>query len=214
MKKLLLLGCALLGIGSASAAFNDFFTVTYEGEPVEDGQTIICNTLLDGLDFEDNYSADVEFMSLEGDQLLLISVNPDIEDPAYDGDAWGLPQVCEGGNEGNCYSGQEYYFAEISDSTPYIWMIEATGVELGANPVYIVNAMVAYGDQEDYEIDPESVMTFKIKYDKNDAAVEGIAADSNEAPVYYNLLGKRVNNPSNGVFIVKQGKKVTKQLFR
>ena len=49
----------------------------------------------------------------------------------------------------------------------------------------------------------------------DEGGVEGVAADLEEnAPVeYYNLQGMRVANPSNGLFIVKQGKKATKQVF-
>lgn len=38
--------------------------------------------------------------------------------------------------------------------------------------------------------------------------------DENVAPVYYNLQGVRVDNPSNGMFIVVRGSKVTKELVR
>ncbi len=42
------------------------------------------------------------------------------------------------------------------------------------------------------------------------AGVEGIEADNNTEAVYYNLQGVRVNNPENGLYIVKQGNKVSK----
>lgn len=42
-------------------------------------------------------------------------------------------------------------------------------------------------------------------------SIVGIGADSNDAPVeYFNLNGLRVENPSNGIFIRRQGDKVTK----
>ena len=40
--------------------------------------------------------------------------------------------------------------------------------------------------------------------------VEGIAADANAPVEYYNLQGVKVENPSNGIFIRKQGSKTTK----
>lgn len=55
------------------------------------------------------------------------------------------------------------------------------------------------------------------KYDEA-AGVQGVAADMDadaNAPVeYYNLQGIRVANPENGLYIVKQGKKVSKQVIR
>lgn len=50
-----------------------------------------------------------------------------------------------------------------------------------------------------------------------DAGVDAVAADSDNsnAPVeYFNLQGIRVNNPSNGIFIRRQGSKVTKELIK
>lgn len=50
-----------------------------------------------------------------------------------------------------------------------------------------------------------------------DGPTSGILSveSAEEAPaVYYNLNGVRVDNPSNGIYIVKQGSKVTKQVIR
>lgn len=48
----------------------------------------------------------------------------------------------------------------------------------------------------------------------DESGVDAIAPDASEVPVeYYNLLGVRVANPSNGVFIKKQGNKVTKVIL-
>ena len=43
--------------------------------------------------------------------------------------------------------------------------------------------------------------------------MESIAADENEAPVYYNLQGVRVANPESGLYIVVKGSKVSKVVF-
>ncbi len=45
-------------------------------------------------------------------------------------------------------------------------------------------------------------------------AVENIEVSENAPAVYYNLQGVQVENPANGLFIVKQGKKVTKQYIK
>ena len=46
------------------------------------------------------------------------------------------------------------------------------------------------------------------------AAVKNITIDTNVPVEYYNLNGVRVDNPSNGIFIVKKGNKVSKQVIR
>ena len=38
--------------------------------------------------------------------------------------------------------------------------------------------------------------------------------DENVAPVYYKLQGVRVDNPQNGLYIVKRGNEVAKQIIR
>lgn len=56
----------------------------------------------------------------------------------------------------------------------------------------------------------EYLFGFNPRYVKTaDAAVEMIGSDS-VAPVYYNLQGISVENPTNGVFIMRVGNKVTK----
>ena len=48
-----------------------------------------------------------------------------------------------------------------------------------------------------------------------DAGVDGIESDNLNAPVeYFNLQGVKVANPANGLYIVRQGNKVTKQVIR
>lgn len=46
------------------------------------------------------------------------------------------------------------------------------------------------------------------------SGVSGIEADENAPVEYYNLQGVRVANPENGIFIRRQGKKVTKVMMK
>lgn len=49
---------------------------------------------------------------------------------------------------------------------------------------------------------------------ENSGVESAIATEVEAAPVYYNLQGVRVANPSNGIFIVKKGNKTSKQVIR
>ncbi len=40
------------------------------------------------------------------------------------------------------------------------------------------------------------------------------ASDENQTPEYYNLFGRRINNPSGGIYIVRRGNKVSKEYIR
>lgn len=51
-------------------------------------------------------------------------------------------------------------------------------------------------------------------YSGDPAGVAAIEAADEAAVEYYNLQGVRVANPENGIFIVKQGSKVTKKVIR
>lgn len=53
-----------------------------------------------------------------------------------------------------------------------------------------------------------------VTFTAGDAGVEGIAADLNAPAVYYNLQGQKVNNPSKGLYIIKQGNKTVKAIVR
>jgi hypothetical protein len=46
------------------------------------------------------------------------------------------------------------------------------------------------------------------------SGVENIEAEEAVAPVYYNLQGVKVANPSNGIYIVKRGAKVAKEFVK
>lgn len=57
---------------------------------------------------------------------------------------------------------------------------------------------------------------FRLYYKSAKAGVEAVAADSDALlpPVYYNLQGIRVANPTPGIYIVRRGNSVSKELIR
>ncbi len=54
----------------------------------------------------------------------------------------------------------------------------------------------------------------KVYAAEGGSSVAEIAADENAPVEYYNLQGVRVANPENGLYIVKQGSKVTKRIIK
>lgn len=54
----------------------------------------------------------------------------------------------------------------------------------------------------------------KVYAAEGGSGVAGIEADENAPVEYYNLQGIRVANPENGLYIVKQGNKVTKRVIK
>ncbi|MDE6283711.1 MAG: starch-binding protein [Muribaculaceae bacterium] len=53
-----------------------------------------------------------------------------------------------------------------------------------------------------------------VKAEAGSSAVEEIVVDSEATPVYYNLMGIRVDQPTPGLYIVVRGNKVTKEFVR
>lgn len=47
-----------------------------------------------------------------------------------------------------------------------------------------------------------------------EAGIDSVIAEENAAPVYYNLHGVKVANPENGIYVVRQGNKVSKILVK
>ena len=59
-----------------------------------------------------------------------------------------------------------------------------------------------------------NLVDMTLKFDGT-TGVESISIEDSTAPVeYFNLQGVRVENPENGLYIVRQGNKVSKQLIR
>ena len=86
--------------------------------------------------------------------------------------------------------------------------------EVSVVPVSKLNGYTAPADGKALNVVSE--MPALVKIDRTGGIGDIVADDviSNEAPVYYNLQGVQVNNPSKGIYIVRTGKKVTKQVIR
>ena len=55
--------------------------------------------------------------------------------------------------------------------------------------------------------------SISIKKAEDDGVEDGLIDENVATPIYYNLMGVPVQNPTNGVFIKKAGKKVSKIVF-
>ncbi len=61
----------------------------------------------------------------------------------------------------------------------------------------------------------ETGATFALYNDPDAAGIDDITVDNNNAPAeYFNLQGVKVANPENGLYIIRQGNTVTKQVIR
>lgn len=97
---------------------------------------------------------------------------------------------------------------EIDMQTEF--MVTAFGTAASCNELRLIDEFTMTLQMDDEEI----VLTFYIDQAGVDAAVEGIEAESNAAPVYYDLQGRMIENPSKGLYIVKKGNTVTKEFVK
>jgi hypothetical protein len=81
--------------------------------------------------------------------------------------------------------------------------------ELTGNTLLLIKAVDSTSGEE------SGVTGFYFSAEGTITGVEGVAADAIAAPVeYFNLQGQRVANPTQGIFIRRQGNKVTKVVVR
>ncbi len=98
---------------------------------------------------------------------------------------------------------KEYYKAAATDLLEPGKSVTLTTAGT-ANLKYKLNVETKYT----FTFDPA---TGKLSVDTGISAIDGIDADASEAPVYYNLQGVRVDNPTPGLYIVVRGTKATKE---
>ena len=79
------------------------------------------------------------------------------------------------------------------------------------NQIAVGNFVVVYGKLIDYNGTKEFTNgNYIVTLDGNTTGVEAIESDANAPVEYFNLQGVRVDNPANGLYIMRQGSKVVK----
>ncbi len=226
MKKLLL--CAAIAAASMSAnaaSFSDYFNVTYEGQPVSDGQTITINTYWDPIvkdypelgddpDWDYTYQSEAKIIvnnkSNETHDFVAVLARTE---PAISGEfpsigsplGWG--QICAGVN---CYT---IINDVCTTPTNSIKPNETYELDIHQNEIKVLTP-VTFSLKLNTPNADECVVYFKFTHEQDiTLAVDGIEADS-ALEEYFNLQGVKVANPEKGnIYIVRKGSKVSKRLF-
>ncbi|MDE6018764.1 MAG: hypothetical protein K2G85_08125 [Muribaculaceae bacterium] len=148
---------------------------------------------------------------------------------------WGdlsITELCEedGGDvylltpEGGYMTCQAWDFDGIKDWTPitypcvaldgysYVYTYDLTDPEYADKKEYYASVCM-YGTAPSVEFDDWMYLTFSFN-EPVGSKVESVAG-AEIAPIeYYNISGQKVDNPSNGIFLRKQGNKVSKIAIR
>lgn len=227
MKKLLLLAALAASFTSAYAdAFSDVFTLSYNDQPVANGETIVIDNYLNEWydpqypDDPANWAALAQIKATnKSDSSTELSFILTVESPTEDAffdkkNKYGTLQVCytpEIGT-GNCFGG-------ATKNNPYI--------SKSIGKVFPGSYVLFDIDQKGFENMDPVTLKFELNFDDESGVVyikfnhlkditmgvNDIVAES--APTeYYNLQGVRVSEPQKGnLYIVRSGKKVSKRLF-
>lgn len=243
MKKLLL-SIALCGLASSAFAqeglmdFNECFGLSYEGQEVVNGATLKATDFVDVSDLYGDgtvtYSLDIKVENLDITSQYMRGVlkayKPSMKEYLSDRYFWGDPQLCYSvqtseGPTGNCLSGDPnntfnpsfgFGNCKIPVNAEFEWQIHVTGCEIASNGVYLLTLQgVEVESPEDTNNYTPVTTPVEIYLDFSAASngVTEIATDDIEG-VYYDLQGRRVNNPSKGLYIYKTADKAVKRLVK
>ena len=120
--------------------------------------------------------------------------------------------VQQGGHHGQGYVsfvdnlGNKY--GATADKTEVVF---SSGVQYASENVFSIYGSDDYQEAYDLKVNLEA-NSFSLGVS---TGVESVSEDDVNAPVeYFNLQGVRVENPQNGLYIVRQGNKVSKQIIR
>lgn len=90
--------------------------------------------------------------------------------------------------------------------------ITAQPLEDGTALIHLYNSTMHNSSWQDQKCVAAAVLSFSTG---EPTGIESIVGDSADAPaVYYNLQGVKVANPESGIYVVRRGNKVTKEIVR
>lgn len=242
MKKLLLLSALALGAVTAGAqSVSDYYNVVFHGQSISNGGSVVSSEWDSDSGW---YHADIEFIPKSTIGKVSFNVigeytgTPTAEQWQADEAAWGMPSICWGsGAMGNCEqtdrmsasSFTNFTLGEASinngELTVQFHILGVDG-EIGPDfnpadpstwpqPVRPSNTS-HYKVSVIPTVDGKKLDTFSfnVYMGPNAAGVDGVAADVDAAPVYYDFTGRRVINPAKGQLLIeRKGEKARKVIL-
>lgn len=229
MKKTLLT-IALAAGAFAAANAQSTFEVLYEGQTIADGATITCKEYSYEPGGEDEYgpydpllqfNCDIRIDGTTDETVNTMSWWEDVDMTTPDGPT----QMCyaEYSSEGKFLTGSCVSAMDKLEGTPLeikakgdgwkVWQLHVTYNADPSDPRLMGDNISKFRIMNAENTD--EVISFRINFTTNGTvgSVDGIAAED-AAPEYFNLQGVRVAEPQNGIYIVRRGSKVTKEVVR
>ncbi|MDE6217974.1 MAG: hypothetical protein K2F64_03135 [Muribaculaceae bacterium] len=222
MKKSLLLASMAL---SSFALFaqnyeggSEIMTVTFNGVEVQNGGSIVCN------EFESDVDGDRTYITYDAKVFVtnkttapldiavtMLAVNPSYTTISGNPDLYGMPQICSPSGclpstMGNFGAGR----VSMGTDSAFEWDLHCYDAAPEGTATYRVQMINIVND--DLLTDPQ--FYFDITFTTEDSAVDAVEIDENLPMEYYDLQGRRVENPAKGLYIIRQGNKSAKRIIR
>lgn len=226
MKKFLLSVSFLALAVCANADYSQYFTVKYEGNEIANNATVEINPT----EVNDGYAEYMPHINIinKSEELQKIYIameytgTPSYEMSEADSDKWGFASLCYEGDfytPGNCLPNPgDGILVGVTDATilppagndKFFAMPDLSSCPEATISKYKFTAIALNEDGD--EID-DTVFSINLVYGPQGAGVGGVNVDENAPAVYYNLQGVKVDNPENGIYIVRKGGKVSKTVI-
>lgn len=141
---------------------------------------------------------------------------------------WGTPSVCYSGagidgKSASCIGSEGDVILPDNKHDSFVWEWHVQQTYSGTEELVYTFTTKAYtGDYtssklEKYDEIEGSEFTVTVVFGPNvsaPGAIHDIDVESDAEAVYFDLQGRRIQNPSKGLFIVKKGSEVSKQFIR
>ncbi|MDE5843257.1 MAG: hypothetical protein K2H35_05935 [Muribaculaceae bacterium] len=214
--------------------FNDCFRISFNGEEVANGATLEINDFKDMSDLYGpgaiTYSADIEVENLDImpayiDGTLYFTDAPTASQYQADNIFWGDPQLCysinkNGSSLGNClpanlplYAGSGCFEVPVEGVGTFKWLIHIVAAQQNAVENYRLTLLTKTGDGADDAVISEP-FTINLHFAAIDSGVNEIAGDADAPVEWFDLQGRRVLSPAQGLYICRQGSQISKRLLR
>lgn len=212
MKKLYIFLVAALAALSANAQTFQYFI---GGKEVAPGSRVDITSYIDGVKID----PDLEIKSDQGGFLSATVTNVSAEcTPEFDEEEWltGAKLALQW-----CAFGDACKIIPVGES-----LTKTTTLTAGELTKMVVDYGFELGDEQDFsEVTYKGECTVKcslggkdyeltLYVDSSNAHVGDIMIDNNAPIEYFDLQGRRIANPSQGLYIVRQGNKVTKSIIK
>lgn len=250
MKKLLLTTLLAAGALASQADYKEHFHMTYKGQEIANGSTIVCTDYETSEEWVDAVDDMAEVINFDCELATVVTaaetqyaeVSMFYSNPTATGFTEkfksGSPSICS--NPGSCFGSNTFlenncgYSGNVAfaKANPIGWLIHLNSVLPNAftEATFLVKFTpmerendpkgdwtnpIDPTDQMPYNLFPyvDSDYSFYITFKNSSNSVSELGA-ADAAPVYYNLQGVRVSAPEEGLYIVRRGNKVTKELIR